>query len=48
MNTINVHNRINLFFPIIIIVLLEKLIMLFIVDIIIYTIINLEKPHVLN
>jgi hypothetical protein len=38
----------KLFFPIGIIVLLEKSVMLFIIDIIINTTINLEKPHALN
>jgi hypothetical protein len=48
MNTFNVYGTTKIVFRIGIIVLLEKIVMLFIIDIIINTTINLEKPHVLN
>ncbi len=48
MNTFNVYGRAKIIFCIGIIILYEKLVTLLIIDIIINTTINLEKPHVLN
>jgi len=48
MNTFNVYGRTKITFCIGTIVLYEKLVTLFIKDIIINITINLEKPHVLN
>jgi hypothetical protein len=48
MNTFNVYGRAKIIFCIGIIILYEKLVTLLIIDIIINTTINIEKPHVLN